>query len=49
MAVIDAIRQRITKKTRMLDVINPGNPFGAVFTQRMLEAMQRLCLENNIW
>ena len=36
---LDALKQAITPKTRMVIVNSPGNPTGAVFSQEHLQVM----------
>ncbi|TVS12022.1 MAG: aminotransferase class I/II-fold pyridoxal phosphate-dependent enzyme [Wenzhouxiangella sp.] len=45
---IDAIRARITPKTRALVVINPNNPTGAVYPEAVLQALADLAAEHDL-
>jgi cystathionine beta-lyase len=43
-----ALRDAITKKTRLLILCNPHNPVGRAFGREELEQIARICLENNV-
>ncbi|MFL2931655.1 MAG: pyridoxal phosphate-dependent aminotransferase [bacterium] len=45
---IQAIRDAITDKTRLLLICNPNNPTGLVYTQKELQSLAELCSDNNI-
>jgi len=47
--ILGKISEKITKKTKAIDIINPGNPFGAVPSKRLLIELQKLCQSHNIW
>ena len=42
------LERAITKKTRMIVVNTPHNPLGKVFTREELEAIGKLCVQNDI-
>lgn len=42
------IRQKITSRTKALVVINPNNPTGAVYSQRILELLVELATEHQL-
>jgi aspartate/methionine/tyrosine aminotransferase len=46
---LDALRQRITPRTRMLGVCNPHNPLGRVMTREELRAVGELAVEHGLW
>jgi cystathionine beta-lyase len=43
-----ALRDAITKKTRLLILCNPHNPVGRALGREELELIARICLENNV-
>ncbi|MBN1816793.1 MAG: PatB family C-S lyase [Sedimentisphaerales bacterium] len=45
---LEAFRNRITPRTKVLLLCNPHNPVGAVFPPDMLESLARICIENRI-
>ncbi|KAF8456032.1 pyridoxal phosphate-dependent transferase [Kalaharituber pfeilii] len=45
---IDELKAKITEKTRMIVLNTPHNPIGKVFTREELEAIGKICVENNI-
>ncbi len=45
---IEALRERITPRTRALVVINPNNPTGAVYPESMLQALADLAAEHDL-
>jgi len=45
---LDALKNAITPKTRLLLLCNPHNPVGRVYDRDELEAITEICLENNI-
>lgn len=44
----DAIEQHITKKTRMIALVNPANPTGRVFSQAELEILAELAIKYDL-
>ncbi len=45
----DAIEKAITKRTRMVILINPGNPIGKVYSREELEALSRICVKHDLF
>jgi alanine-synthesizing transaminase len=45
---IEAIRERITSRTKALVLINPNNPTGAVYSTRIIEEMLNLAREHRL-
>lgn len=45
---LEAFRNAITDKTKMFILCNPYNPVGRVFEEDELEAITKICLENDI-
>lgn len=45
---LDDIRYKINVRTRVLLIINPNNPTGAVYPKEMLEEMLKIARENNL-
>lgn len=45
---IEDIRGKITNKTRAIVVINPNNPTGAVYSQKVLREIADLAVEHNL-
>ena len=43
-----AIAKKITKKTKAILVVNPGNPSGKVFSQRELKTITSLAVKHNL-
>jgi arginine:pyruvate transaminase len=46
---LDAIRNAITPKTRVIWINTPHNPAGAVFTADEMAAVAALCREHDLW
>lgn len=46
---MDAIRNAITDKTRMILINSPCNPTGAVFTPEEVEEIVEIAVENDLW
>jgi arginine:pyruvate transaminase len=46
---LDAIRNAITPKTRVIWINTPHNPTGAVFTADEMAAVAALCREHDLW
>ena len=46
---MDAIRNAITDKTRMVLINSPCNPTGAVFTPEEVEEIVEIAVENDLW
>ena len=46
---LEALRARITPRTRLLGVCNPHNPLGRVLTPEELRAMGELAVEHKLW
>lgn len=44
---IDDVRRRITERTRMICLINPNNPTGAVYGRRVIEGMGGIVAEHS--
>ena len=44
----DALREKLTDRTRFLVLNSPSNPTGGVYEKSDLEAVAEVCLENNI-
>jgi aspartate/methionine/tyrosine aminotransferase len=47
--VVEKIRVKFTEKTRVLSIVTPGNPFSAVYPEKLLTKLQQLCEANKIW
>ena len=47
--VVDAIREAITDKTRMILINSPCNPTGAVFTPEELQEIVDIAVEHDLW
>jgi alanine-synthesizing transaminase len=45
---LDDIRSKITNKTRAIVVINPNNPTGAVYSEKVLREIADLAIEHNL-
>lgn len=45
----DALRARITPRTRVLILNSPSNPTGAVYSRRELEDLAEICLKHEIY
>lgn len=45
---IEAVKNAITEKTKMIIINNPSNPTGKVYSRESLEALCKLAVENNI-
>lgn len=46
---IDKLRDLITSKTKMIIINNPNNPCGSVLSNKQLEALREIALENDLW
>ncbi len=46
---IDELRSLITPRTKLLILNSPGNPTGAIFSQKTLESIAEIVLEHNLW
>ncbi|MHA1897683.1 MAG: pyridoxal phosphate-dependent aminotransferase [Promethearchaeota archaeon] len=46
---IDALRNAITDKTKMIIINNPNNPCGSVLSNSQLEAIREIALEHDLW
>ncbi len=46
---IEDLKKLITPKTKMIIINTPQNPTGGVLTRETLEAMAKLCVENDLW
>lgn len=44
----DAIRKKITRRTKLLIINTPNNPTGAVYPEKVLKEIAKLAVENNI-
>ena len=44
----DDLKSKITENTKLLLLCNPQNPGGMVWTEKELETLSNICLENNI-
>ena len=45
---VDDLRKKISKKTRALVIINPNNPTGAIYSQKMVKEMLDVAAEHNL-
>jgi len=45
----DELQSLITNKTKAIFITNPSNPTGAIYTKNELEALVKLCVNNNIY
>lgn len=45
---VDAVKQKITPKTKMIVVNGPHNPTGRVFSTAELDGIARLCIEHDL-
>jgi len=45
----DELQSLITNKTKAIFITNPSNPTGAIYTRNELEALVKLCVNNNIY
>ncbi|MDX2066442.1 MAG: pyridoxal phosphate-dependent aminotransferase [Fimbriimonadaceae bacterium] len=45
----DAIRERITSRTRMIVINSPSNPSGAVYPRAVLKEIAALALRHDLW
>ncbi len=45
----DELHSLISNKTKAIFITNPSNPTGAIYTRSELEALVKLCIENNIY
>ena len=48
-ADIEEVRCRISKRTRALVLVSPGNPTGSLIPKEQVEELTRLCKEHDIW
>ncbi len=46
---LDAVKRAITRKTKAITIVNPGNPTGAVIKKNELIKLCNLCVQNNIF
>ena len=46
---IEALRELVTERTKLLILNSPANPTGGVITQTELEAIAEIALANNLW
>ncbi|NOX60699.1 MAG: pyridoxal phosphate-dependent aminotransferase [Chloroflexi bacterium] len=46
---IDALKERITRRTKLLILNSPGNPTGSIIRAAELEAIAELALQHNLW
>lgn len=46
---ITSIEERISKKSKALVVVNPGNPSGRVFSKEVMNNIVALCKHHGIW
>lgn len=46
---VDRIKEKITKKTRMIIINSPNNPTGVVYTEKELKELADLIVEHNIY
>jgi aspartate/methionine/tyrosine aminotransferase len=46
---LDAIRDKVTPRTRAIVTVSPNNPTGAVYPEAALRAISRLCQERGIY
>lgn len=46
---IEAIKAKITPKTKLIMVNSPSNPTGAVYPKETLEAIAELAIKHNLW
>lgn len=45
---LEELRAKVSEKTRMIVLNTPHNPIGKIFTREELEAIGKICVENNI-
>jgi len=45
----EQLKREVTDKTRMIIINSPHNPTGGVLTQKDLELIAEICIENDIW
>ena len=43
------LSKKVTPKTKLVILNSPSNPAGAVYRQKELEAIAKICLKNNLW
>eukprot|EP01116_Phalansterium_solitarium_P025077 TRINITY_DN9417_c0_g1_i1.p1 TRINITY_DN9417_c0_g1~~TRINITY_DN9417_c0_g1_i1.p1 ORF type:complete len:390 (-),score=99.86 TRINITY_DN9417_c0_g1_i1:201-1370(-) len=46
---LDALRANLTPRTKLVILVSPGNPTGAVQPESVVRELQKLCLERGIW
>ncbi|MEO0237841.1 MAG: pyridoxal phosphate-dependent aminotransferase [candidate division WOR-3 bacterium] len=46
---VDRVKEKITRKTRMIIINSPNNPTGVVYTEKELKALADLIVEHNIY
>jgi len=46
---VDRVKEKITKKTRMIIINSPNNPTGVVYTEKELKELADLIVEHNIY
>jgi aminotransferase len=44
----ERVRQKVTKRTKAILIVQPGNPHGGLFGEEELRAVGEICRENNI-
>ena len=45
----ELIKKAITKKTKAVVTISPNNPTGAVYQEKLLREINRICSERNVY
>jgi aspartate/methionine/tyrosine aminotransferase len=46
---MEALRAALTDRTRVVVIVSPGNPTGAVLPPEQVEAVRALCSEHGLW
>jgi aspartate aminotransferase len=46
---VEAIKKAITPRTRMLVIVSPSNPTGAVYDEQTLRGLAELAVQNDFW
>lgn len=46
---LEAIKEAITEKTKMISICNPNNPSGAVYSREELEGLADLAMKHNLY
>ncbi|MFE5948167.1 pyridoxal phosphate-dependent aminotransferase [Streptomyces sp. NPDC056480] len=46
---IEDLEARVTPKTKMVVVVSPGNPTGAVYDREKIDEIQKFCLRHGLW